>query len=73
MVAPEMEKVARTQAGHILVAKVNTESLPSLSQQFGILSIPTMMVFLHGREIGRTTGARPAEAIRDFVAQAIAA
>jgi hypothetical protein len=32
-----------------------------------------MMVFLHGREMGRTAGARPAAAIREFVAQSIEA
>ena len=71
MVAPEMEKVASAEAGHLLVVKANTEDLPALSQRFGIRSIPMMMVFLHGREMGRTAGARPAAAIREFVAQSV--
>ena len=69
-VAPEMEKVAAAESGRLLVVKVNTEDLPALSQRFQIHSIPTMMVFAHGREMGRTAGARPATAIREFVAQA---
>jgi thioredoxin 2 len=73
MVAPEMEKVASAEAGHLLVVKANTEDLPVLSQRFGIRSIPMMMVFLHGRERGRTAGARPAAAIREFVAQSVEA
>jgi len=72
-VAPEMEKVAVAQAGRLVVAKVNTENLPALSRRFEIHSIPTMMVFLHGKEMGRTAGARPAAAIQDFVAQAVGA
>jgi thioredoxin 2 len=72
-VAPEMEKVAVAGAGHLVVVKVNTENLPLLSSRFEIRSIPTMMVFLHGREMGRTEGARPAAAIRDFVTQAVGA
>jgi len=72
-VAPEMEKVAIAQAGHLLVVKVNTEDLPDLSQRFEIRSIPMMMVFRHGREMGRAAGARPAAAIWNFVTQTVGA
>jgi thioredoxin 2 len=70
-VAPEMEKVASAETGRLLVAKVNTENLRSLSRRFEIRSIPTMMLFVHGVEAGRTAGARPAGAIREFVTQAV--
>ena len=66
-----MQKVAVGEAGRLLVVKVNTEFLPALSQRFGIRSIPTMMVFFHGKEIDRSAGARPAAAIKDFVSQAV--
>lgn len=66
-----MQKVAGGEAGRLLVVKVNTEILPALSQRFEIRSIPTMMVFFHGKEIDRSTGARPAAAIKDFVSQAV--
>lgn len=66
-VAPEMEKVAASQAGHWLVVKINTEALPSLGARFGIQSIPTMAVFAHGKEAARTSGARPAAAIEAWV------
>jgi thioredoxin 2 len=68
-----MEKVAVAETGRLLVVKVNTENLPGLSRRFEIHSIPTMMVFLHGKEMGRTAGARPAAAIQEFVAQAVEA
>ena len=71
MVAPELQKVAARQAGRVLVVKVNTEGLPDLGQRFAIRSIPTLAVFAHGREIGRTTGARPAPDIEAFVNQTI--
>src|SRR6187431_1249455 len=66
-VAPEIQRVAAEHAGNWLVAKVNTEALPGLAVQFGIQSIPTMAVFLDGREVSRTMGARPAAAIEQFV------
>ena len=70
-VAPEIAKVAHAHAGQWIVAKVNTEALPELGERYGIQSIPTMAVFLNGREASRTMGARPAAAIEDFVKGAI--
>ena len=72
MVAPELEQVAASQAGRLVVAKVDTEAVPSLSQRFGIRSIPTMAVFVDGREVGRELGARPAAGILQLVEQALA-
>ena len=66
-----MEKVAAAESGRLLVVKVNTENLPALATRFEIRSIPTMMVFFHGKEMGRTAGARPAGAIREFVTEAV--
>ena len=70
MVAPELEKVAARQAGKVLVVKVNTDELQDLGQRFGIRSIPTLAVFGGGRELARSSGARPAEQIEMLVDQA---
>jgi thioredoxin 2 len=70
MVAPEIKKVAARQAGQALVVKVNTDELSDLGQRFGIRSIPTLAVFGGGKEIARESGARPAEAIEQFIARA---
>ena len=69
MVAPEIAKVAARNAGRLLVLKVNTDVLDDLGQRFGIRSIPTLAVFAGGREVARTSGARPAADIEAFVAQ----
>jgi len=71
MVAPELEKVAANHAGRYLVVKVNTDALPELGDRYTIRSIPTMMVFVEGREAGRTSGARPARDIEAFVEQSV--
>ena len=70
-VAPELVKVAASNAGQFLIAKVDTQSLPALGGRFGVQSIPTMAVFQNGQEVTRTMGARPAAAIESFVRQAI--
>jgi thioredoxin 2 len=69
MVAPEFAKVAREAAGHFVVAKVNTEELPSLSARFRITAIPTMVIFNNGLEAARQMGAMPAPRIHQFIAQ----
>ena len=70
MVAPELEKVARRQAGQAIVVKVNTDELSELGQRFGIRSIPTLAVFTGGKEATRESGARPAEEIEKVLARA---
>jgi len=73
MVAPELAKVAGRNAGRMLVVKVNTDVLSDLGNRYGIRSIPTLAVFSGGREVGRTTGARPAADIEAFIANSTAA
>jgi len=53
MVAPEVRKVARETAGRLLVAKVNTEEVPSLGRRFRVSAIPTMTLFETGLEVAR--------------------
>jgi thioredoxin 2 len=63
MVAPELEKLARAQAGKIVVAKLDTDEVPAVAARFGIQSIPTMVLFQRGREAKRVSGAMQAPAI----------
>lgn len=67
MVAPEVRKVANETAGQLLVAKVNTEEVPSLARRYRITAIPTMVLFNNGLEVARQTGAMAAPAIRKFI------
>ncbi|HET9831437.1 MAG TPA: thioredoxin TrxC [Vicinamibacterales bacterium] len=71
MVAPEIQKVASRQAGRLLVVKVNTDEVEGVGDRLGIRSIPTMAVFKDGREVARTSGARPAPDIEAFVSNAL--
>jgi thioredoxin 2 len=73
MVAPEIARVASSNAGKYLVVKVNTDAVPELGERYGIRSIPTMAVFAGGKERGRTAGARPASDIEAFVRSVVEA
>jgi thioredoxin 2 len=73
MVAPELARVAASNAGRLVVVKVNTDQVTELGGRFRIRSIPTMAVFQGGREVARTTGAMPAAEIEAFVRRAVPA
>jgi thioredoxin 2 len=59
MMAPLLDQAARERIGTVLVAKVDTDASPVVSQRFGIRSIPTLVVFRGGREVARELGAVP--------------
>ena len=71
MVAPELEKVAKANAGRWLIVKVNTDEQQELGERYRVRSIPTLAVVHRGRELTRTAGVRPAADIERFVAEAV--
>lgn len=71
MVAPQVELVARRNAGRLLVTKVDTEAVPDLSARLGIRSIPTLAVYSGGAQAAQTAGAMSADQIEAFVRGAV--
>lgn len=69
--APALEVLGREFAGRIVVAKLNTDEDPSVSQGLGIQGIPTLILFRGGREVDRAVGARPLPQLRQFVEQGL--
>lgn len=67
MVAPAVEKLSADMAGKLKVAKVNTDDEPELGGRFGIRGIPTLALFVEGRERDRVSGALPGPALRQWV------
>jgi thioredoxin 2 len=57
MMAPFVDELAARHQGKALVAKLNTDLAPEISQSFGIRGIPTTIVFKRGAEVARLTGA----------------
>ena len=57
-IAPILEEVAAEQDGKLRIAKVNVDDNQGLALQFGVQSIPTMIVFKDGVEAHRIVGAR---------------
>ena len=61
--APQFEAAAAQLEPDLRLAKLDTEAHPELGGRFGIRSIPTLVLFKAGREIGRVSGALPAAEI----------
>ena len=55
--APAYEQAAAQLEPQVRLVKVDTEAVPNLGSRFNIRSIPTLAIFLHGREIARQSGA----------------
>jgi len=61
MVAPVLEKLAADHAGKVTVAKVNVDMHPDLAARYGIMSIPTVILFSGGKVQKQLIGARRLE------------
>jgi thioredoxin 1 len=63
MVAPHVDAIAAELAGKVKVVKVDVDSEPEIAGRFGIMSIPTLMIFKDGKEADRIIGAVPKSVI----------
>ena len=59
MVAPIVDEIAKEFEGRIKVVKLNTDENPNVASQYGIRSIPTLMVFKGGQKVDTVGGAVP--------------
>jgi thioredoxin 1 len=59
MVAPVVEEIAQQYQEKIKVVKVNTDENPNVASQYGIRSIPTLMIFKGGQRVDMVVGAVP--------------
>ncbi len=66
MVAPIIEEIAEERSD-ILVGKVNVDEAPELAMQFGIVSIPTIIVMDKGEAVNKIVGARPKAEILSLI------
>ena len=67
VMAPQFEQAARDSLGKVLFVKVDTEAAPRTAQQFGIQSIPTLVLFKDGAEAARQSGALSAAKIAQWL------
>ena len=63
LVSPVLEQIADERAGEVRVVKVNVDEEPALAQRYGIMSLPTIVLFEKGEPKAATIGAQPKGAL----------
>ena len=69
MIAPVLEELAAQHAGRVRIVKLNVDENPATAQQYGVRSIPTLILFRDGQPVERQVGAN-ASAVRRMVENA---
>ncbi len=64
MMAPVLEELSEEESEHLTVAKLNVDENPRTASAYGIMSIPTMMVFKNGKPIQQLVGFMPKQVLR---------
>ena len=67
IVGPIIEELAPTYDGKMVVAKMNVDENPGVAQQYGVTSIPTLMIFKGGQVVDRAIGALPRAELQKFM------
>ncbi len=71
MLSPLVDKLAEAYEGRLKVAKVDIDAEGAVAMQFGVTSIPTLLLFKDGKLVDRSVGLVPAQALEAFVKQAM--
>jgi thioredoxin 1 len=59
MIAPYIEEMATEFAGQAVIGKVDVDSNPSITQQFSVMNIPTVLFLKNGKVVEKVVGAVP--------------
>lgn len=70
MIAPFVEQLS-DEMPEIKAGKVNIDEEPELAAEFGVMSIPTLIVMKGGKAVKRTLGAMPKQLLKEFIEEAI--
>lgn len=67
MIAPALDELAKDLDGKLKIGKVNVDEQPDLASQYGIVSIPTLMVFSKGEMVNQHVGLAPKHVLSKLV------
>ncbi len=67
MIAPALDEIATELDGKVKIAKINIDENPELAAQFGVRSIPTLMIFKGGEVADMKVGAAPKTALSSWI------
>ncbi|MBO6717103.1 MAG: thioredoxin [Rhizobiaceae bacterium] len=72
MIGPSLEEIATEMDGKVKVAKLNVDENPELAAQYGVRSIPTLLLFKNGEVADMKVGAAPKTALSAWIGGAVA-
>jgi len=70
-IAPILDELAGELQGTAKIVKINVDDNPAVAGQFGIQSIPTLLLFKNGEKVGQKVGGQPKAALKSFVESAL--
>jgi thioredoxin 1 len=71
MIAPALEEIAGSLAGKVKIVKLNVDENPATASKYGIMSIPTLMLFKNGELASRQIGAAPKAKLEQWITGAV--
>ncbi|MCP8938820.1 thioredoxin [Alsobacter sp. SYSU M60028] len=71
MIAPALEEISKELAGKVKIVKLNVDENPNVSAQFGIRSIPTLLMFKGGKIASQKVGAAPKGELQKWISSGI--
>ena len=71
MVAPIVDELAEEYSGRINFAKVDVDQNPKIATRYGIMSIPTLLIFKKGQPVSHIVGYRPKEELKQSLDAAL--
>ena len=71
MIAPAVADLAREFVGRAVVGKLNVDQNPRIASRYGVMSIPTLLIFKNGQVVDQIVGAQPAPVLRQRLARQV--
>ena len=71
VIAPMLEEVATELQGKLKIVKLNVDENPQTASKYGIMSIPTLMIFKNGELAARQVGAAPKQKLEQWITTAV--
>jgi thioredoxin 1 len=71
MIAPALEEIAGQLGNKVKIVKLNVEENPNTAAKYGIMSIPTLMLFKNGEIASRQVGAAPKQKLHQWISGAV--
>ena len=71
MIAPALEELAGTMNGKVKIVKLNVDESPKTASKYGVMSIPTLMIFKGGEMASRQVGAAPKAKLQQWITSAV--